>query len=702
MEFSGTANIGGRELKLRSGKLAKQAQGSVEVIYGDTVILSASGISDPKPHLPFFPLTVEYREMAYAGGKIPGGFFKREGRPSSHETVSARLTDRTIRPMFPDDYKNEVLVVSTVLSAESENIPNVLSIIGASATLMIADTPFDGPLGAVRIGHIDGELVVNPTLEEIEEGDLDLVVAGTKEAVTMVEASSKEVSEQLMLDAMDLAKKEIDKIIELQEELVKQCQKPQTEFVPPERDEELEKAVKDAGRQAMTEALYIPTKQERKEAISEVKDQLTEQFLSDLDQIEDEEEKEIKESSFYRAFSDLEKEIVRSGVLEEGKRIDGRRLIDVRPITPEVGVLPRTHGSSIFTRGETQSLATVTLGTPRETQRVDDLFRDTEKRFMLHYNFPPYSVGEVRRMTGPGRREIGHGLMAESAIDPVFPDKEEWAYSTRVVSEILESNGSSSMASICSASMALMDAGVPIEKPVSGVAMGLMKSGDKYQILTDILGDEDHLGDMDFKVAGTKDGITSLQMDIKIKGVSREILEEALDRARDARLYILNVMNEAISAPRASVSRYAPQLITMQIPKKRIRDLIGPGGKNIRRIIDETGATVDVEDDGTVCIGAEDAETGKQAREMVEMYTQDVEIGKIYEGKVVTTKDFGAFVEVLPGQEGLVHISELADYHVKKTTDIVEEGDRVKVKCVGISDKGIELSKKAADKEEGE
>jgi polyribonucleotide nucleotidyltransferase len=543
---------------------------------------------------------------------------------------------------------------------------------------------------------------VNPALEEIEEGDLDLVVAGTKEAVTMVEASSDEVSEQLMLDAMDLAKKEIDKIIELQEELVKQCQKPQTEFVAPERDEEFEKAVKDAGRQAMTEALYIPTKQERKKAISDVKDQLKEQFLADLDQIEDEEEKKIKEDSFYRAFSDLEKEIVRSGVLEEQKRIDGRRMFDVRPITPEVDFLPRTHGSSVFTRGETQSLATVTLGTPRETQRVDDLFRDTEKRFMLHYNFPPYSVGEVRRMTGPGRREIGHGLMAESAIDPVFPDKEEWAYSTRVVSEILESNGSSSMASICSASMALMDAGVPIEKPVSGVAMGLMKSGDTYEILTDILGDEDHLGDMDFKVAGTKDGITSLQMDIKIKGVSREILDEALDRARDARLYILDIMNEAISAPRDSVSRYAPQLITMQIPKKRIRDLIGPGGKNIRRIIDETGATVDVEDDGTVCIGADDAETGEKAREMVEMYTQDVEVGKIYHGKVVTTKDFGAFVEVLPGQEGLVHISELADHHVKKTTDVVKEGDKVDVKCVGISEKGIELSKVAADKEKGE
>ncbi len=698
MEFSGGISIGDRKLTLKSGRLARQAQGAVEIHYGDTMLLSTAGISDPKD-LPFFPLTVEYQEMAYASGKIPGGFFKREGKPSNHETVSARLTDRAIRPMFPDEYKNEVQVVSTVFSAESQNIPNVLSIVGASAALMIADTPFSGPLGAVRIGYKEDELLVNPSLTEVEEGDLDLVVAGTEEEITMVEASSNEVSEQLLLDAMDLAHEEIQEVVELQKKLVSQCQKPQSEHIPPEYDEDFISEVKEAGYERMKEALFVPTKKERQEAKDEVEEELTEEFLPAKDEVEDQEELEILERSLDEAISQLEKEIFREEILENERRIDGRGLDDIRQIDTEVDFLPRPHGSGLFTRGETQSLASITLGTPKETQRIDDLFRDSEKRFMLHYNFPPFSVGEVRRMTGPGRREIGHGLMAESAIKPVFPDEEEWPYSTRVVSEILESNGSSSMASICSASMALMDAAVPIEKHVSGVAMGLVKDEDNYKILTDILGDEDHMGDMDFKVAGTEDGVTSLQMDIKIEGVSREILEEALDRARDARFSILDKMQKTISRPRESISEHAPRLYSMNIPKDRIRDLIGPGGKNIRRIIDETGATVDVEDDGTVVIGAEDGETGEQAREMVKMYTEEVEVGETYEGRVVTTKNFGAFVEVLPGQEGLVHISELADYHVKNTTDVVEEGDTITVKCTDINEKGIELSKVAAEKE---
>ncbi len=702
MEFSGSIDIGGRTLQLRSGRLAKQAHGAVEISYGDTVLLSAACADEPDKDLPFFPLTVEYREMAYSAGKIPGGFFKREGKPSSQETVSARLTDRPIRPMFPDDYQQEVQVASTVFSADTANMPDVLSIVGASAALMIADTPFQGPLGAVRMGLVDGQLVVNPSYEQVEEGDLDLVVAGTNDAITMVEASAHEVSEHALLDAMDQAHEEIKKIVDVQDALVQQCQKPQTDFVPPEIDEDLADRIFDVGYDRMREAIFTPTKNERSEAKDRVEEELHEEVLGDHEGIEDPEEVELRERTFDKAISRLEKEIVRNGVLEENQRIDGREMDEVRPIDIEVGQLPRTHGSSLFTRGETQSLATVTLGTPSETQRIDNIYQDDEKNFMLHYNFPPYSVGEVRPMRGPGRREIGHGLMAESALRPVLPDTEDWAYTTRVVSEILESNGSSSMASVCAGSLSLMDAGMPLKRPVSGVAMGLISDGENHEILTDILGDEDHLGDMDFKVAGTREGVTSLQMDIKIEGVTRDILEKALNQGKKARLHILDIMNDHLSEPRSEISEHAPRLYQVKIPKDRIRDLIGPGGKNIRRLIDETGANIDVEDDGTVFIGAEDAESGEVAREQVAQYAREVEVGDMYEGTVVSTTDFGAFVEILPGQEGLVHISELADYHVNETTDIVEEGDTVRVKCIGIGDKGIELSKQAADEEESE
>ncbi|MFB6355206.1 MAG: polyribonucleotide nucleotidyltransferase [bacterium] len=694
MEYTGKVDVGGRELTFRSGNLAKQAQGAVEVIYGDTIVLTAASIGESKD-TDFFPLTVEYQEMAYSAGKIPGGFFKREGKPSSQETVSARLTDRPIRPMFPDDYRREVLVCSTVLSSHNENLPDVLSINGASTALMIADCPYDTPLGAVRIGMEDDELLVNPSHEQVEEGRLDLVVAGTEEAISMVEASASEVSESRMLDAMDLAHEEIQDIIQAQEAIVTQCQQTQTGYVPPERDEDFEQEVKDAARDDLTEALFTPDKKERSNAKSEVEEKYEEEFLGDLDEDDDVDVKE-------RSFEKLEKEIMREAILEDGERVDNRGADEVRPINIEAGQLPRPHGSSLFTRGETQSLATLTLGAPSETQRLDSIHVDDEKRFMLHYNFPPYSVGEAWPMRGPGRREIGHGLMAESALRPMLPDEEEFPYTMRVVSEILESNGSSSMASICSGSLALMDAGVPIDEHVSGIAMGLVTDGDDYEILTDILGDEDHAGDMDFKVAGTRNGVNSLQMDIKIEGVTREILEEALDRAREARFHILDIMNETISEPREEISEYAPQIFTMEIPEDKIRELIGPGGKNIRNIIDTTGATVDVEDDGTVFVGAEDKESGEQAREMIEEHTKEVEVGEIYEGKVVATKDFGAFVEVLPGQDGLVHISELADDHVNNTEDIVEEGDTITVKCTDISKKGIELSKRAADKEEGQ
>lgn len=700
MEFTGNLELGGRELTLRSGRLAKQADGAVEVLYGDTVVLSTACIDDPKD-LPFFPLTVEYQEMAYSAGKIPGGFFKREGKPSNLETVKARLTDRPIRPMFPDDYRNEVQVVSTVFSAESRNLPDVMSIVGASAALMIADCPFDGPLGAVRMGRVDGELLVNPSHTEVEEGELDLVVAGTEEEITMVEADADEVSEKVLLDAMEQAHNEIQEIIELQKALVQQCQKPQSEYSIPETDESVVERLEDE-KFRVREALFVEDKQAREDALSDVEDELEEEILDEPEEYESPEAYESAEYTFENAFEDLKKKLMKQAIFEEGERIGGRDLDEVRPINVEVGHLPRTHGSGLFTRGETQALATVTLGTPSETQRIDNIYEEAEKRFLLHYNFPPFSVGECRRMTGPGRREIGHGLMAESAIRTVLPDEEEWPYTTRVVSEILESNGSSSMATICAGSMALMDAGVPLERPVSGVSMGLVEHDGDYRILTDILGDEDHMGDMDFKVAGTKEGVTSLQLDMKISGIPREILEEALDRARDARFQILENMAEAIGEPRSSISSHAPRLYTLNIPKDKIRDLIGPGGKNIKKIIEETGASVDVEDDGTVFIGAENEEAGEEARERVEQYTQEVEVGKIYEGEVVNTTDFGAFVEILPGQEGLIHISELADEHVNQTTDVVEEGDIVTVKCTDITDKGIELSKREADKEKEE
>ncbi len=694
MEFSGTLEIGGRELTLRSGRLAKQADGSVEVLYGDTVVLSTTCVGEPKD-LPFFPLTVEYQEMAYSAGKIPGGFFKREGKPSNLETAAARLTDRPIRPMFPDGYRNEVQVVSTVFSAESRNLPDVMSIVGASSALMIADAPFDGPLGAVRMGRVNGDLVVNPSHDEVEEGDLDLIVAGTNEAITMVEASAGEVDESVLLDAMEMAHENVKDIIDLQEALVRQCQKPQTDYVRSGSFDGIEDRVR-SERDRLEEAMLLRDKQERSEAIGDLEDELEEELLEDL-RIDDSSDQETAEFTLEKTFEELKKDIMKDLIFNENERIDGRSMDDVRPINVEVGQLPRTHGSALFTRGETQALATVTLGTPSETQRIDNIYEEAEKQFILHYNFPPFSVGECRRMTGPGRREIGHGLMAESAIRAVIPGEEDWPYTTRVVSEILESNGSSSMATICAGSMALMDAGVPLERPVAGVSVGLVERDGEYRILTDILGDEDHLGDMDFKVAGTREGVTSLQLDVKIDGISRGVLEEALGRARRARFDILDSMSEAISEPREEISEHAPRLYTLNIPEDKIRDLIGPGGKTIQGIIDETGATVDVEDDGTVFVGAEDQESGLKAREMVEQYTKEVEVGETYEGTVVNTTDFGAFVEILPGQEGLIHISELADDHVNKTTDVVEEGDVVTVKCIGESEKGIELSKKEVD-----
>jgi polyribonucleotide nucleotidyltransferase len=701
MEFSGKLELGGRELTLRSGRLAKQADGAVEILYGDTVVLSTACIDDPKD-LPFFPLTVEYQEMAYSAGKIPGGFFKREGKPSNLETVAARLTDRPIRPMFPDDYRNEVQVISTVFSAESRNLPDVMSIVGASSALMIADCPFDGPLGAVRIGRVNGDLLVNPSHEQVEDGDLDLVVAGTDEEITMVEASADEVDESVLLDGMELAHDNIQEIIDLQRALVQQCQKPQSEYTTPETDEDVVRQL-EAEEDRIREALFVPDKQDREEALGRVEDQLEEEILGELHEEHDDPAPiEAAELTFENKFDEIQKKLLKESIFEDGERIDGRELDDVRPINVEVGHLARTHGSGLFTRGETQALATVTLGTPSETQRIDNIYEEAEKRFLLHYNFPPYCVGECRRMTGPGRREIGHGLMAESAIRSVLPDEEDWPYTTRVVSEILESNGSSSMATVCAGSMALMNAGVPLERPVSGVSMGLVERDGDFRILTDILGDEDHMGDMDFKVAGTREGVTSLQLDMKISGISREILEEALDRAQDARFQILEAMSEAISEPSDSISKHAPRLYTLEIPQDKIRDLIGPGGKNIKKIINETGASVDVEDDGTVFIGAENEEAGEEARERVEQYTQEVQVGKTYEGEVVNTTDFGAFVEILPGQEGLVHISELADDHVNQTSDVVEEGDIITVKCTDITDKGIELSKREADKEKKE
>lgn len=677
--------------------MARLAHGSCLVQFGETVVLVTATVQDRPTHLPFFPLTVEYREKAYAAGKIPGGFFKREGAPQEKEVLSSRLTDRTLRPLFPDGFFNETQVHAQVLSADQENDADVLTLIGASVALNTSVIPFDTPVASVRIGRIQGNWVVNPTFTQLEYADVDIVVAGSENAIVMVEGGAIQVPETEILEGLKVAHEAIRELIEIQEVLIAPRRKPAMTWEPRQVDPEVRSRVESAAAAKVAEAVRIPGKQDRQAALAEIAAEVAGQLAAD--DPEAEVEKDVKE-----VVRSLEKKSVRARILDEGTRADGRSFDDVRQVTCETGVLPRTHGSALFTRGETQSLGVVTLGTSRDEQRIDsiDSAEQITKSFMLHYNFPPFSVGEARPIRSTSRREKGHGALAERAIQPLLPDYDDFPYTIRIVSDILESNGSSSMATVCSASLSLMDAGVPIKAACAGVAMGLVTEGDRVAILTDILGLEDALGDMDFKVAGTRRGVTSIQMDIKIDGLNFELLEEALEKARQGRMHILDRMHEVIETHRDDLSPHAPRITSIRINPEKIGDIIGPKGKIIRAIQEESGATIEVDDDGVVKIAAVSGEAGARAKEMIEAIVQEPEVGRIYEGPVKNTTTFGAFIEIMPGVEGLCHISELADYRVGKTEDVVNRGDIIRVKLLSVDEKGrMRLSKKAAAAEEG-
>ncbi|GAB5507310.1 MAG: polyribonucleotide nucleotidyltransferase [Rhizobiaceae bacterium] len=688
---------GGRPLILETGKIARQADGAVLATYGETVVLATVvSAKEPKPGFDFFPLTVNYQEKTFAAGKIPGGFFKREGRPSEKETLTSRLIDRPIRPLFADGYKNDTQVVLTVLQHDLENDPDILAMIGASAALTLSGVPFMGPIGAARVGYIGGEYVLNPQVDDMPESKLDLVVAGTGDAVMMVESEAHELSEEVMLGAVTFGHKAfqpvIDAIIKLAEAAAKEPREHTTADLS-ELEGEMLKLVEGELR----EAYKITDKQQRYTAVDAVKAKVKEAFTP----AEGEEAKWSSEQ-VGSVFKDLQAKIVRWNILDTGSRIDGRDLQTVRSIVSEVGVLPRTHGSAVFTRGETQAVVVATLGTGEDEQFIDLLEGTVKSHFMLHYNFPPYSVGETGRMGSPGRREIGHGKLAWRAIHPMLPAADQFPYTLRVVSEITESNGSSSMATVCGTSLALMDAGVPLAKPVAGIAMGLIKEGERYAVLSDILGDEDHLGDMDFKVAGTQDGITSLQMDIKIDGITEEIMKVALGQAKGGRTHILSEMGKAISEGRSELGEFAPRIEVMNIPTDKIRDVIGTGGKVIREIVEKTGAKINIEDDGTVKIASSNAKEIEAAKKWIHSLTAEPEVGEIYEGTVVKTADFGAFVNFFGPKDGLVHISQLAQERVGKTTDVVKEGDKVFVKLMGFDERGkVRLSMKVVDQDTG-
>lgn len=678
----------GSNISFESGWIAKQAGGAVLVRAGETMVLCTVCRAAAKPDQSFFPLVVDYQEKYYAAGKIPGGFIKREGRPAEHEILTSRLIDRPIRPLFPDQYMDEIQIIATVLSADGVNSPDVLAISGASAALHISDVPFLGPLAGIRVARIDGKLVANPPRQDMERSDLDLVIAGTKDAIVMVEGGAKIVPEAEILDALFFGHQELQQIIAMQEELRSKVGKPKQQFAPPPRDEQLTHKVRAMAESRAREILAIVGKQERNTALGALEDEVLNALAAEFPE---------QEGRIAGEFEAMISDLVRTRVLSERKRIDGRGLTDVRHVECEVGVIPRAHGSSLFTRGETQAFVTTTLGTSMDAQRIDSLNAQIEKTFMLHYNFPPYSTGEVKMLRSTGRREVGHGALAERALRAVLPPQEKFPYVVRVVSDITESNGSSSMASVCGGSLALMDAGVPILAPVGGVAMGLIKEGDKVAVLTDILGDEDHLGDMDFKVCGTAEGVTSLQMDIKCSGLNREIMDQALQQAREGRLFILNVMNETLSAGRESISKYAPTIETIKINPDKIRDVIGPGGKTIRSITESTGVKIDISDDGTVNIASANAEASKRAIEIIMGLTEEAEIGKIYCGVVKRITDFGAFVEILPGVDGLLHISQLAPHRVQSVSDVVKEGEEVMVRVLDIDKQGrIRLSRKDA------
>jgi polyribonucleotide nucleotidyltransferase len=690
--------IGGKVLTIETGKMAKQADGAVTVQLGGTVVFSAAVASkkEPSETQDFFPLFVDYRERTYAAGKIPGGFFKREAKPADREVLACRLTDRTLRPLFPESYLNEVNISSIVLSADGQNNPDVLSMISASAALVISDSPFQGPIGAVRIGYIDDEFVVNPTFEELEKSTLDLILAGTCDNINMLEAGSAEVSEDLMLRAIQFGHKEIVKICDLQSELQKICGKAKISVPSRELNPEVLKKVGELTKGKFRDLYAIKDKQERAQASNDLYASVLEQFPVD--------DPEFKEFEVKKAFSQFEQEQVRSLIVHDKVRPDGRSFTDIRDISCEVEVLPRTHGTGLFTRGQTQCLAVTTLGTKADQQRIDALEGESTKRFLLHYNFPGFSVGEVKPNRGPGRREIGHGALAERALAAVLPNGDEFPYTIRVVADIMESNGSSSMASVCGGCLSMMDAGIPIKSPVAGIAMGLITEGDEYEILTDIAGIEDHLGDMDFKVAGTKEGITALQLDVKIKGINFEMIEKAFAQAKVARSLILDKMNAVISEPRKDISEFAPRIYTLSINPDKIKDVIGPGGKIIKKIVEETGVKIDIDDDGKVHISSNDSAAAQKAISKIESIVQDVEVGKIYEGAIKRILNFGAFCEVLPGKEGLIHVSELSHQYVGKVEDVVQLGDIVKVKVIGIDNQGrVNLSMKAiAEKPQNE
>lgn len=686
--------IGKRTLSIETGKIARQADGAVLVQYGDTIVL-VTAVSAPEENeeADFFPLTVDYREKTYAAGKFPGGFFKREGKPTLKEILTMRLIDRPIRPLFPETYLREVQIMSMVLSADKENDPDILAMIGSSAALSVSSIPFQGPTGSVRVGQVNGEFIINPTHSELAMSTMDLVVSGTEDAVTMVESSSKEVPEDQMVDAIMFGHAFIKEIVQLQKELLTKCKTEKQPIPPLKINTTLLEEIKNTYYSQILEKNQTPGKHERKKALNEIINQIINEYCTDQEGAPT--KKEIK-----TIFEKIETIVVRDQIIKEHKRPDGRGLKDIRPITCEVGILPRTHGSALFTRGETQAIVVTTLGTTMDEQKVDTLEDEYSKKFMLDYNFPPFCVGEVKPLRGPGRREIGHGALAERALEAVLPSLDTFPYTIRVVSDVTESNGSSSMATVCGGTLSMMDAGIPVHAAVAGIAMGLVKENDDVCILSDILGTEDHLGDMDFKVAGTAKGVTALQMDIKISGITEKIMRDALAQAKEGRLFILDELARVIEKPRGEISIYAPKLIHIKINPEKIGMVIGPGGKNIKKIQEETGAKIEIENDGTVIISSALAESANKAKTWIERMTEEVQVGKTYAGKVLSLKEYGAFVEILPGHDGLVHISELSDSYVEKVEDVVQVGQEIMIKVIGIDDqKRVKLSRKAALKE---
>ncbi len=683
--------IGNGNIIIETGRMAKQADGACLIQLGGTVVLATAVSSrEPRENIDFFPLTVEYQEKTYAAGKIPGGFFKREGKPSEKAVLTSRLIDRPIRPLFPKGYVNETQIVTMVLSCDAENDSDVLAMIGASTALTISDIPFCEPIGAVRVGRIDGKFVANPTFDDLEKGDLDLVIAGTRSSVIMIESGSSELSEDVMADAIAFAHKELQPLIDLQEKMARELNVKKREYTPSIVSDELVNRVKSEATAKLDEINKLSTKEQREEAMHILAKNIAAKLTA--------ENPELKAGDIKKAMEEAEEESVRAYIVDKKLRVDGRRFDEVRKITCEVGVLPRTHGSGLFTRGQTQSLSVTTLGTSADEQTIDALEGETQKSFMLHYNFPPFSVGEAKPMRGPGRREIGHGALAERALKAVMPSKDSFPYTVRVVSDILESNGSSSMATVCASTLSLMDAGVPISKPVSGIAMGLVKEGNHEIILTDIGGVEDHYGDMDFKVAGTVDGITAVQMDLKIQGIPVSLVRKILADAKVARLFIMDKMLQSISKPKEKISDFAPHIVTIKLPQNKIGEVIGPGGKNIKKIIQETGVTVDIDDEGICQVASQDGEAIEKAVAIIRGMIEEAEVGKIYKGKVKRIMNFGAFCEIMPGKEGLVHVSELASKFVKNVEDVVKVGDEITVKVIEIDQQGrINLSKKQAE-----